>query len=60
MWVFLNMNVGRQASTCVFAEATSPFSKTAVVMGLGFRGLGCRNYWVAVKELKLSYHNGYI
>ena len=22
--------------------------------------LGCRVYWVAVKELKLSYHNGYI
>ena len=21
---------------------------------------GTRNYWVAVKELKLSYHNGYI
>ena len=23
-------------------------------------GLGCRVYWVAVKELKLSYHNGNI
>ena len=26
----------------------------------GFKGLGLGECWVAVKELKLSYHNGYM
>ena len=41
---------------------SEPHGAGAQKSGLGLRaqGLGFRIYWVAVKELKLSYHDGYI